>query len=109
VAIGIGQHRITYEPNLSGQPDPSGLQLRIDGKLSTLTAQGIPVDSGVRIMQTSAPGGIRIESPGGSAVVITPYWWDYWQLWQLDIDVTHARATEGIMGAMAGKLAAGAA
>lgn len=101
VAVWISGHRITYQPNISGQPDPSGLQLRIDGRLVTLTAQGIPVDSGVRIMQTTARGGIRIESPGGSAIVITPALWDYHQLWHLNVGVVRARATEGVMGEIA--------
>lgn len=52
-------------------------------------------------MQTTAPNGIRIESPGGSAVVITPTWVDYWQLWFMNIDIDRARATEGVMGAIA--------
>jgi hypothetical protein len=101
IAVRINGRRITYQPNLSGEPDPSGLQLRIDGKLHTLTASGIPLDSGVRITQTTAAHGIRIESPGGSSVVITPTWVDYWQLWFMNIDVERARATEGIMGAIA--------
>ncbi len=101
VAVRVHDQRITYQPNLSGQPDPSGLQLRINGKLTTLTAAGIPVGSGVRIMQTTAPAGIRIEAPGGSAVIVTPRFWDYWQVWHMDVNVVRARATEGIMGAIA--------
>jgi hypothetical protein len=101
VAVRVHEHRITYQPNISGQPDPSGLQLRIDGKLTNLTAAGTPVGSGVRIMQTTAPGGIRIEAPGGSAVIITPRFWDYWQVWHMDVNVVRVRATEGIMGAIA--------
>ena len=31
-------HRITYQPNLSGKPDPEGLELRIDGKLTKMSA-----------------------------------------------------------------------
>ena len=33
VAARVGKHRVTYQPNLSGVPDPTGLQLRVDGKL----------------------------------------------------------------------------
>ena len=33
-------------------------------------------------------------------VVITPNFWPYYQLWHLDIDVRHTRATEGVMGAI---------
>ena len=101
VAIRLGSHRITYEPNLSGQPDPSGLQLRIDGKLTRIAARGILLPGGIRITRTTAPGGIQIESPSGTAVVVTPGWWSTYQLWYMNIDVTHARATEGVMGAVA--------
>lgn len=82
-------------------PDPSGLQLRIDGKLTKLDAWEILLASGGRIVGTTAPGGIQIEAPGGTVVVITPGWWDYYQLWYMNIDARNARATEGVMGAIA--------
>jgi len=40
-AVRIGPHRITYQPNLSGQPDPNGLQLRIDGRLTQMEGREI--------------------------------------------------------------------
>lgn len=101
VAVKVGGQRITYQPNLSGRPDPQGLQLRINGTLMTMTAAGIPLQSGGRIVTTSAPGGIQIEVPGGTAIVITPAWWDHYQVWYMNIDIDHARATEGVMGAIA--------
>ena len=100
-AARIGRHRITYQPNINGRPDPSGLQLRIDGKLVQLSAQGISLGTDGRIMQTSAPGGIQIEAPGGTVIVITPGWWAPYSLWFLNIDTRQMRATEGIMGAIA--------
>jgi subtilisin family serine protease len=39
-AARVGKHRVTYEPNLSGVPDPNGLQLRVDGVLKTLDPAG---------------------------------------------------------------------
>jgi hypothetical protein len=99
-AVRVGGHRITYQPNLGGQPDPDGLQLRIDGRLSTVSNDGIPLASGGRIVRTAVPGGIQIEAPGGTVVAITPNWWDYYQMWYLDISVRHARATQGVMGAV---------
>ena len=44
VAARVGKHRVSYEPNISGVPDPSGLQLRVDGVLTTLGPQGIDLD-----------------------------------------------------------------
>jgi hypothetical protein len=101
VAIRVGKQRITYQPNLNGEPDPEGLQLRIDGKLTTMTANSIPLASGGRIIKTTAPGGIQIEAPGGSVVVVTPGWWNHYQLWYMNIDARSVRATQGVMGVIA--------
>ncbi|HEU4510649.1 MAG TPA: hypothetical protein VFR78_20635 [Pyrinomonadaceae bacterium] len=100
-AVKVGPHRITYQPNLSGQPDPEGMQLRLDGKETRMTPDGILLQSGGRIIPTTAQGGIQIEAPGGTVIVVTPGWWDYYQVWYLNIDVRHARATEGVMGVIA--------
>lgn len=100
-AVKVGPHRITYQPNLNGEPDPDGLQLRVDGELVQLGTQPIPLASGGRIVQTSAEGGIQIEAPGGTVVIITPRWWEHYQVWFLNIDASHVRATRGIMGAIA--------
>ena len=36
VAVRAAGHRVTYQPNASGKPDPEGLELRIDGHLVAL-------------------------------------------------------------------------
>lgn len=100
-AVRVGRHRITYQPNLSGEPDPEGLQLRIDGKLTKMGDREILLPSGGRIVRTTVPGGIQIEAPGGAAVTITPGWWNHYQLWYMNIDASNVRATEGLMGAIA--------
>ncbi len=98
-ALRVGPHRITYQPNPSGKPD---LQLRVDGNLMERVGdRGIVLDSGGRILPTTAPGGLQIEYPGGTKVILTPNWWDHRQLWYLNIDLRSPRATEGIMGAIA--------
>ncbi len=100
-AMRVGSHRITYQPNTNGRPDPSGLQLRVDGKLVQLGAQGISLARDGRIIQTSAPGGVQIDATGGTAIIITPGWWERYQVWYLNIDTRKARATMGLMGAIA--------
>jgi hypothetical protein len=101
-AIRVGSHRITYQPNLNGQPDPSGMQLRINGRLIEKPGpRGISLAGGGRIQSTPAPGGIQIEYPGGTDIVVTPNWWAHQQLWYLDIDVRHSRANFGVMGVIA--------
>jgi hypothetical protein len=100
-AVRVGPHRISFQPNINGEPDPRGMQLRIDGKLFDLKGVELILPSGARIVSTGASGGIRIEAPGGLSIVITPHWWAHYQVWYLNVHVENARATEGIMGARA--------
>lgn len=101
VAAQVGNRRVTYQPNLSGVPDPSGLQLRIDSALTTLTGAGINLGNGGRISQTGAPGGILIEFPNGTRLTVTPGWWASQSKWYLNLNVSRSSALEGIMGAVA--------
>lgn len=101
VAARVGTHRITYQPNLTGIADPAGLQLRIDGVLTTVDATGRDLGSGGRIMMSSAGGGIEVDFPNGTTMFATPTWWGYLSIWYLNVDVYHTTATEGIMGVIA--------
>jgi hypothetical protein len=100
VAARVGKHRVSYEPNLSGVPDPSGLQLRVDGVLTTLGPIGIDFGDGGRITKTSAPGGLEIDFPDNSVLFVTPGWWASQNKWYLNVDVvrTPSTAADGISG-----------
>jgi hypothetical protein len=100
VAARVGKHRVSYEPNLSGVPDPSGLQLRVDGVLTTLGPQGIDLD-GSRIVQAWGGAGIEIDFSGGTQLVVTPGWWPDQQKWYLNVNLYGATATAGIFGKLA--------
>ncbi|MBK8498444.1 MAG: Ig-like domain repeat protein [Flavobacteriales bacterium] len=97
VAVRMGKHRITYQPNLSGVPDPSGLQLRVDGKLTTLGAAGLYLGGG-RIAKTVAEGGIAITFPSKYVLTVTPGWWGSQSKWYLNVDVIRTAAS-GVVGA----------
>lgn len=108
VAARVGDHRVTYEPNVSGVPDPSGLQLRIDGVLTTLGPQGKDLGNGGRVMKTASAGGIEIDFPDGKILFVTPEWWSSQSKWYLNVDVTHlglvtsgTHSTGGIAGPLA--------
>ena len=101
VAARVGSRRVTYQPNISGVPDPSGLHLRIDGVLTTLGAVGIDLDSGGRIDETAADGGIQITFPNGTRLVVTPGWWASQGKWYLNVNAYDTTASEGILGALA--------
>jgi lysyl endopeptidase len=98
VAARVGKHRVSYEPNLSGVPDPSGLQLRVDGVLKTLGSTAIGLGGGGRIAQTSAPGGIEVDFPDDTALFVTPGWWASQSKWYLNVDVAHTPALAGVLG-----------
>jgi subtilisin family serine protease len=98
VAARVGKHRVSYQPNLSGQPDPSGLQLRVDGVLTRLGANGIDFGGGGRIVKTSHPGGLEIDFPDETALFVTPGWWPAASTWYLNVDVSHTPALQGLLG-----------
>jgi lysyl endopeptidase len=86
VAVRMGKHRITYQPNINDIPDPSGLQLRVDGILQTVGPQGMYLDGG-RISKTVASGGIEITFPEKYVLIVTPGWWESQKQWYLNISI----------------------
>ena len=100
VAARVGAHRVTYQPNINGIPDPSGLQLRVDGGLMALGTTGLDLGSGGRIVKTAAHGGIEIDWPNGTVLDVTPSWWASQNKWYLNVDVLRTPSLEGIMGAI---------
>jgi len=95
VAARVGKHRVTYEPKLNGVPDPTGLQLRVDGVLKTVGPAGMDLGD-ARITKTSASGGLQIEFPDDSILLITPDWWANQSKWYLNADVIRPQAADGI-------------
>lgn len=100
VAARVGSHRVTYEPNLSGMPDPSGLQLRVDGVLADLGERAIDLGGRARITRTNVSGGLRIDFPDGTYLFVTPAWWADQSKWYLNFDLAPAGEALGIAGAI---------
>jgi hypothetical protein len=100
VAARVGKHRVTWQPNISGKPDPSGLQLRVDGVLTTIEANGLDLGDGGRVMKSSAGDTLEVNFPDGTALFVTASWWANQSQWYLNVRVFHTPATEGIMGAV---------
>ena len=100
IAARVGNHRVTWGPNISGVPDPSGLQLLVDGVPTTIGENGLALDSGGRVVK-SIWDGIEIHFPNGTLMVVTSNWWGSQRLWVLNVRVFHTPATEGIMGVIA--------
>lgn len=106
VAALVGNHRITIQPNLSGVPDPSGLQVRVDGKLTPIGVDGVNLGSG-RIVKSAIGDGFEIAFPNGTALVVTPLFWDSQGKWYLNVDIFRAPAVNGIAGAAEGSFPSG--
>jgi hypothetical protein len=110
VATRIGSNRVTLEPNLSGQPDPSGLQLRVNGELVTLTDRGIDLrargakDSKAplegRIVKTDG-GAYEFDDAFGTQLVATPQYWKEQQTWYMNLNIYQTSASQGIWGRLA--------
>ncbi|HEY0711853.1 MAG TPA: hypothetical protein VGF45_04210 [Polyangia bacterium] len=101
VALRVGPHRITYQPNPSGNTSPEGLELHLDGNLTKLEKGSLVLPGGGRVLTTTTAGGLQVEGGGGTDVIITPAWWNHYQVWYLNVDVRHARETEGVIGTIA--------
>jgi hypothetical protein len=100
VALRVGKHRVTYQPDLAKDArQPGAMIVRIDGKPVQLGTAAHALAGGGRVLKTSAPGGVQVQAPGGTVVVVTPGVWLGVSF--LNVNVTRARATEGVMGAIA--------
>jgi hypothetical protein len=104
VAARVGEHRVTYQPNLSGVPDPSGLQLRIDGVPTALGLYGRDLGNGSRVFKSARGGDLEIDFPDGKTLFVTPTWWVSQSKWYLNVVVTHlglVSSPDGIAGPIA--------
>src|SRR5688572_24410346 len=100
VAARVGPHRVTWQPGLDGVPNPEGLELRINGELRNLTSLGITLAGGGRVAR-SGVGGMEIEFPDGSRLMVTPGYWNSQSQWYLNVNAYGIDAYHGIMGALA--------
>jgi hypothetical protein len=102
VAAQVGPHRVSYQPDISGVPDPNGLQLRVDGVLTTLGASGLDFGDGGRIVKSAVGDhGIEIGFPNGTTLMVTPKYWTKQKHWYMNVNVYNTTAAEGTMGAIA--------
>ena len=110
VAARVGDHRVTWEPNLNGVPDPSGLQLRVDGIPTTLGPQGLALGTGGRVAP-AAGGALEVDFPDGKTLMATPQWWADQSKWYLNVDIAHFGIVTDVAGSyprgIAGPIAAG--
>jgi subtilisin family serine protease len=100
VAARVGMKRVTYQPNISGIPDPSGMQLRVDGVLTTLGLQGLTLAPGARVVKAPVGDGIEIDFPDGTVMTALSNYWVSQGKWYLNVKVMGTQANEGVLGAI---------
>jgi hypothetical protein len=107
VAARVGSHRISYQPNIGsdGAVDPSGMQLRVDGTLTTLDTNGVNLPgsplSGRIAQPWDGAGGIEVDYSNGTTLTVTPSWWPAQQVWYLNVNVSGTTASHGVFGRIA--------
>lgn len=99
VATKIGDQRITYQSDIDGNPNPTAMELRVDGILTNLTSTPISLAAGGRLIKSSASG-LEIEFPNGEYLSAVPGYWSGQDQWVLNISISGAEANRGIMGAI---------
>jgi hypothetical protein len=100
VAARVNGNRVTIQPNISGIPDPSGMQVRVNGALRTL-GSGINLGSGGRIIP--APGnGYEVDFPSGTQLFVTPLFWNNQGKWYLNVDAYRGSPTRTFGGMPSG-------
>lgn len=91
-------HRFSYQPAIVGNNESPRMQLRIDGKRTSVRPQGMTLNDGTRINLDRASGELRITLRKGWGVRIVPTWWSATGLWYLDYDFTPATSATGVAG-----------
>lgn len=97
IAAQVGTHRVTWQPSLRGVPNPNGLELRVDGVLTNLNANGQDWGSDGRVLLIGQET-LEIDFPEGTTLMVTPHWWADQNQWFLTVNVFHTSATQGLMG-----------
>lgn len=99
VAARVGKHRVSWQPGSGVTPDPSGLQLRIDGVVRSLPSGGIALGVGGKVSPLGSTG-ITIDFPDGTKMTANAYFWPYGNVWYLNVRAYNTMATDGIMGVL---------
>ena len=100
-AVRLGRHRISYQPLARRLDRPERMQVRIDGRLVEVPANGIDLGGGEGIAPAVAGGGIEVNAADGTRLIITPSFWATEGYWYLDVEILDSPAREGMMGHIA--------
>jgi len=99
VAARVNNYRVTWQPGDGVTPDPSGLQLRINGVVTSLPSGGITLGVGGKVSPVGS-NGIIVDFPDGTKMTANANFWPYGNVWYLNVRGYNTMATDGIMGAL---------
>jgi hypothetical protein len=95
VAARVGARRIAYQPGTEGRR----LQFYLDGKPSRLSKEGLDLEGHrVAVFDANGETGLRVDYDDGTILLVTPKFWNSYNVWYLDVSVSNTRADEGTMG-----------
>jgi FtsP/CotA-like multicopper oxidase with cupredoxin domain len=98
VAARIGEHHISYQPTRAG----GRLEFFLDEEQRDLTEKGIDLEAGrVTTFQVGNTTGLRVDFANYAVLTATPWFWSSYNLWLLNISISHTDADQGIMGPIA--------
>jgi hypothetical protein len=91
----VGRRRISLQPGRERER----LQFYVDGKPAQFPFEGLNLD-GHRVAAFDIAGqtGLRVDYDDQTVVIITPMYWNSYNVWYMDVSVSHARGDEGLMG-----------
>ena len=101
VAIRINGHRVTFEGDKLGR-NPI-VQVRVDGAKTVVDRNGVELPGGGTVRRSQKENTFEVVIPDGAVVNLTYYWWSDQQTWVFNITVKGTRASEGLMGRLAGQ------
>jgi hypothetical protein len=96
VAARVGPHRIAYQPGRDGRE----LHFYLDGKPAPLPLRGMDLGEH-RISASAVAGGatvLRVDYANQTVLTVTPFFWNSYNIWLLNVSVSHTQADEGILG-----------
>ena len=99
VASRVNNYRVTWQPGDGVTPDPSGLQLRINGVVTSLPSGGIALGVGGKVSPLGS-NGITVDFPDGTKMTANANFWAYGNVWYLNVRAYNTLATDGIMGVL---------
>ena len=99
VAARVNNYRVTWQPGDGITPDPSGLQLRINGVVTSLPSGGIALGVGGKVSPVGS-NGIIVDFPDGTKMSANAHFWPYGNVWYLNVRGYNTMATDGIMGVL---------